>query len=454
MARSFAASRGFATGRGQRVAGTVGGGGGTPPPDPAPTITAGPEIVLPIGTTTVALYITTNQPTRAWYEYGPTTSYGSESTHELNYLAAHMQIIGDGEPALTPGTTYHFRPVVENQGGLRTFGSDIAVTTAGGVVSCGDLQAQIDAAAAGSTLNVTGCTFGSGVTINKALTLVGGTINVATNTSAVTITANNVTLDGVTITGPGNTATGSKPNYTLYNINSRGIYVSGSGVSRRTGIVIRNCTVSGFRGWGIYLLYPQGALIEDNTVTDIVYTGIGVYSDISSIVSGNLVQRIGDQGCFPSVAAIHNAYGIVTSRIDTVSHVVATGTIIRDNEVTDIPTWHAYDTHGGQNHQWLRNISRRCNRGIFITSSGSTSPGAQVITDNQLLQPWSGNSVYVAFPSSPFNMQAMFFIGGGPHTGSGNVIDGWPVAFNGSHSLTGTTITGSAPTTPYYAPFS
>lgn len=125
MGRSFASGRTFATGRVQRTNARWGGGGGQAPPDPAPTIVSGPTLVSKT-TTAITLTWTADQFVQSWLEYGTTTSYGSESTHETSFdYKTHQQTIS----SLTPGTTYHFRPVVVNQDGIQTIGSDIAVAT-------------------------------------------------------------------------------------------------------------------------------------------------------------------------------------------------------------------------------------------------------------------------------------------------------------------------------------
>lgn len=73
-----------------------------------------------------------------------------------------------------------------------------ANATPSGAPVCTSLQTQINGAAAGSTLNVAGCSFTGSVTINKALTIVGP----ATLTGGgLTATASDVTIDRFTVSG-------------------------------------------------------------------------------------------------------------------------------------------------------------------------------------------------------------------------------------------------------------
>jgi parallel beta-helix repeat protein len=68
------------------------------------------------------------------------------------------------------------------------------------------LQAAVNAAPSGSTLNVTGCTFRESVTIGKAMVLRGGTIDGQGSRFGLRVRASDVTIDGTTIA---NTVEGS-----------------------------------------------------------------------------------------------------------------------------------------------------------------------------------------------------------------------------------------------------
>jgi hypothetical protein len=67
---------------------------------------------------------------------------------------------------------------------------------------CSSLQAQVNAAASGSTLNVANCVYREQVTIGKPLTLVGpATLTAETRSYAFVVQASDVTIDGFTVTG-------------------------------------------------------------------------------------------------------------------------------------------------------------------------------------------------------------------------------------------------------------
>jgi hypothetical protein len=68
------------------------------------------------------------------------------------------------------------------------------------------LQSAVDSTASGGTLNVSGCSFAERVTINKAMTLIGATIDgtglgVALQEGALTLAADNITVANVDVHG-------------------------------------------------------------------------------------------------------------------------------------------------------------------------------------------------------------------------------------------------------------
>jgi parallel beta-helix repeat protein len=226
----------------------------------------------------------------------------------------------------------------------------------------GTLQQRIDAATAGSTLGLYGLTFTAGATVNKALTIVGGTIAISTDTIALTIAASNVTIQNMTITGPGDTG--------ALNTGSYGIVGSGS------GLVLTGNRISGFRLTGISLEDVTSPTIHGNTVTDCSYTGIELLSATGGTIDYNTVQRIGYDG---HDADNHNAYGIILS---FAGGPVSSGVLVDHNLVEDVPLWHGLDTHFGSDLTWSNNIVRRCPRAIFL-------PGGtyQTVTNNHFGPP-------------------------------------------------------------------
>src|SRR6202035_3982150 len=65
--------------------------------------------------------------TSAYFQYGPTTSYGF-TTASHNYSGSTTQNVSANITGLAPNTTYHFRIVATNSGGTR-YGSDRTFST-------------------------------------------------------------------------------------------------------------------------------------------------------------------------------------------------------------------------------------------------------------------------------------------------------------------------------------
>lgn len=241
---------------------------------------------------------------------------------------------------------------------------------------CGlSLQAEIDAAAAGSTLALGGCTYRSGATVNKPLTIVGATVSVPPGEAGITVEADDVTLDGLVLAGP-QSAT--------YVFDEMGVYVLATPAEPIRRLTIRNSEIAGFGGFGTYLRNVADLRLEGNRVQDIVYAGLMVLSGTSGAIESNTVRRIGVVG---SEANERNAYGIVlTTQGD--GEPPTSRFVVNGNTVEDVPTWHAIDTHGGRQLVFSGNTIRRSMRGIFITTDNArNAPTDIAIVDNQLLSP-------------------------------------------------------------------
>lgn len=236
-------------------------------------------------------------------------------------------------------------------------------------LACGVLQDRIDATAAGSTLDLTGCTFTAGATIAKPLALVGATIRVPASQKGLVVTSSGVTLDHLTILGA---------HSTTYNAAETGIYANGSAASPIVNLVIRNSQVGVFGQSAVWLRHVSSVTVTSNTIHDTVYAGIMILSGLGGTISHNTVQRIGVVG---SGANSGNAYGIALSDTEAPA---TSGISVDRNTVTDVPTWHALDTHGGRNLSFTNNTVLRSSRGIFITTDnlGNRATGVLVQGNN------------------------------------------------------------------------
>jgi hypothetical protein len=218
----------------------------------------------------------------------------------------------------------------------------------------------------------------------------------------VVVSSNDVTLDGLHIIGPQGTT---------YREGEFGITVAASASAPARRLTIRNSEVASFGKAGMWLRYVSDLVVEHNDVHDIVYAGIMVISGQTGLVDANTVTRIGVYG---AEANGNNAYGIA---LEDQGLPVTSDFTVSGNLVTDVPTWHALDTHGGQRITFRGNVVRRASRGLFLTSSeasGSRASGV-VVADNQFLSPDS-----VTFNLTPITLYAV--VGA---TFTGNTISGW-----------------------------
>jgi len=264
----------------------------------------------------------------------------------------------------------------------------------------GTLQAGIDAAAAGSVLDLTGCTYAAGATVTKPLTIVGATIRPAAGTAGLVVKASDVTLDGLHLIGP---------QATTYRDGEFGITVMATASAPARRLTIRNSEIASFGKAGMWLRYVSDLVVEHNDVHDIVYAGIMVISGTGGRISENTVARIGVHG---AEANDNNAYGI---SLEDQGLPVTTDFTVSGNTVTGVPTWHGLDTHGGQRIAFTGNAVSGAPRALFITT-GSGRP-----TDITV----SGNLFGSPAPATD-NLLAVTTYDSVNVTVTGNTAAGWP----------------------------
>lgn len=258
-------------------------------------------------------------------------------------------------PSLTAGTKFIVKSA-DVKGNLAT--STEQTVAEGG--TGGTLQDRINAASAGATLNLGSEVFTAAATVNKALTINGGILNVGAATAALTISASGVTINGMVITGA----------------QSHNLITSEYGIRVNTAIsdlTITNCTISNFGFGGIWLDRVTSDLsVTYNTITDIFYAGIMVLSCSGGDVSHNIIKRIGvgwTTGGNGGGFDVNNAYGIALSASNTPT-IRTSNVTVTYNDIEDVPTWHAIDTHSGADLTFAYNTIRRTSRPIFLTNAG------------------------------------------------------------------------------------
>ena len=202
----------------------------------------------------------------------------------------------------------------------------------------------------------------------------GGTPRVS---GPIEVTKSNVTIDGVSITSSGKTG--------------YGIVAAGTSANPISNITIRNCKIKGFK-FSILIRHAKNVVIENCTVTDADYAGIGLYSVVGGHVSGNTVQRIGTTRTnFSDPGMGNNAYGITLDRYSggSLTSDPRSGSMTIDhNLIEDVPLWMGFNTHAGSHIVFSSNTIRRTPRAIFIAGDGAGNGPIDVkIIGNRVEQP-------------------------------------------------------------------
>lgn len=188
-------------------------------------------------------------------------------------------------------------------------------------VACpANLQTAIDATPAGGTLALGNCAYTTTVRLSREITVTGGILTAPLASSyVVRVSGADVTIDGLTTSGG----------------------FAGIWADPAVRLVVRNARIS-----------------------DASYGGIMVLSGYACTIANNLVSRIGVGQ--PNGT---NAYGIGLTY--SYGNSVTTDCTVSGNTVTDVPTWHAFDTHGGQRIAFIGNTARNASRAFFLTDGPS-----------------------------------------------------------------------------------
>ena len=221
------------------------------------------------------------------------------------------------------------------------------------------LQAAIDAAGDGSTLTITRpWTLTAPVSVAKPLTIRGagnGAVKAAdSRQNGVEVTASNVVLDALRITGAGGTTSATQ----------RLVNVMGAGANTPvTGFEMRACNLSGSSYSGLWLEYVQDFSIQGGIYADHAYAGVMGMSVRFGLVEGVTVRNIIQPG------SLLNSYGIALSRWSNKTLTDAphsTDVHVRGCTIDGVPKWEGIDTHGGRRLIIQGNTVRRCAVGVAM----------------------------------------------------------------------------------------
>ena len=139
-------------------------------------------------------------------------------------------------------------------------------------------------------------------------------------------------------------------------------------------LIVRDTVISSLGGFGLYPEHVTDARVTGNEIHDIVYAGVMVLSGRRGVIANNMVQRIGVRG---SEANSGNAYGIALTAAP--GSAATSDFVVSGNNVEDVPTWHALDTHGGERVVFADNTVRRAPRAVFITTDDAGHEATSIV---------------------------------------------------------------------------
>jgi parallel beta-helix repeat protein len=262
------------------------------------------------------------------------------------------------------------------------------------VITGGSIATELGNTAAGGTLCLNGGSYSVSATIgvNKSVTILG--VNSPRLTQTFTgnffqVSAANVTIQGLTMTG--------------LNGNRTGESCAGTGAIRVgavTGVKIVSNTAETFT-CGIQLNGTSSFTVTGNRLSRVKYAAITTYPATNGVISQNTVTDVNSDGPLGQ-----NAYGIV------ISGNLSRNVTVSGNMVNRAPTWECYDTHDGQAIDFLNNTCIGPGRvGINHVNSGIADPSGRV----------EGNTIDAGGLTSQWNSIAF----GGYGTVANNVIKGF-----------------------------
>jgi hypothetical protein len=130
------------------------------------------------------------------------------------------------------------------------------------------------------------------------------------------------------------------------------------------GPTLRGTRVRGWSYAGVYLGYLRNAVIQDCTIEDSGYCGIGAVSVEDVAIERNLIDGVGGAGA-------PDSYGIFADRLEGSERQDPRSRRVRiaGNTVRNVRKWEAIDTHGGEDFEIVDNTISGCRFGIAVVGS-------------------------------------------------------------------------------------
>lgn len=211
------------------------------------------------------------------------------------------------------------------------------------------------------------------VSMQKPVTISGGAWLANYVGSVLSVEADDVTLEGLTIVADSSAVSSSM----------KLIHAFGTADDRIARTRIRDCAITGSRYAAVWLEQVTDPEVSGCTITSPQYVGIMLLSAKGGLVHGNRVSGILMGG------ALTNAYGIAVSDMTNDVAGRSDGVVIDSNYVDGAAHWEGIDTHSGINIRITNNTVVNARTGIAVVpgnSSRAVSPENVVVIGNHVIR--------------------------------------------------------------------
>ena len=202
----------------------------------------------------------------------------------------------------------------------------------------------------------------------------------------------------------------------------------------------RVTVVGGYIAIGVHM--SARARVLNSTVQNVLYAGILTTGATNGLISGNTIDGVRPANPDPD----WNAYGIALTYVSGSGN--TTDTVVENNTVRNVPTWHGLDTHAGVRVTFRNNTVSGARRAVFLTAS----PTAVLVEGNDLTAPTAAQIAACPAGAPPAYCSDVngISVAGGSGTIRGNVGHGWPSGrwWNPISGGSGYTTPGNSPAIP------
>ncbi len=174
----------------------------------------------------------------------------------------------------------------------------------------------------------------------------------------VSVEASQVSLDGLSLRGP------APAPFAQHAIAVRAV---GTAAQPLRGFSMTDCTVRSFANAGVWLEHVEGFSLRGLRISNVGYAGILANSCGQGAIVGNVIRDVRGVPGFN-----RNGYGVALTRAEEPdlaragrSHDID----VISNLVDGVPTWTAYDTHGGERIAFIGNSASHCRMALGIGAS-------------------------------------------------------------------------------------